>query len=240
MTSAERKNYRASSKSWLSAAKFIEKRKTPALAPTNCDLYHYAGNNPVKYTDPDGKNIIIDGDSDNRGIILSLINSLSETQYKYTETNELEIDNTKINEKGSSIYSNAINNLINNGQTRIQLGNTYRNENDEQVPLPLAAIDGKPQAGYTYGSTEAKIMHINITGEEASVFPTARWFAATSTPAEILMHELACHAEPRIMGNRGNAVYIENTIRHELYVKSNGHAPLQRMPDNTHGTHGNN
>ena len=55
MTSAERKNYRASSKSWLSAAKFIEKRKTPALAPTNCDLYHYAGNNPVKYTDPDGK-----------------------------------------------------------------------------------------------------------------------------------------------------------------------------------------
>ena len=54
MTSAERKNYRASSKSWLSTVKFVEKRKKSALASTNCDLYHYAGNNPVKYTDPDG------------------------------------------------------------------------------------------------------------------------------------------------------------------------------------------
>ena len=52
---AERKNYQSSSKNWLSAVKFAEKRRIRLGAPANCDLYHYAGNNPVKYTDPDGR-----------------------------------------------------------------------------------------------------------------------------------------------------------------------------------------
>ena len=37
--------------------------------------------------------------------------------------------------------------------------------------------------------------------------------------SEILMHELAGHAEPRIMGNIGNAIDIENSIRLELSQK---------------------
>ena len=49
------KNCRDFSKSWLSAAKFAETRRIRLAAHTNCDLYHYAGNNPVKYTDPDGR-----------------------------------------------------------------------------------------------------------------------------------------------------------------------------------------
>ena len=49
------KNCRNFSRNWLSAVKFAEKRRIRLAASANCDLYHYAGNNPVKYTDPDGK-----------------------------------------------------------------------------------------------------------------------------------------------------------------------------------------
>ena len=51
------KRYIEYSQNWLSAVKFAETRRKSALRPSNGSLYHYAGNNPVKYTDPDGKSI---------------------------------------------------------------------------------------------------------------------------------------------------------------------------------------
>ncbi len=30
-------------------------RQKRIVGPKNCNLYHYAGNNPIKYTDPDGR-----------------------------------------------------------------------------------------------------------------------------------------------------------------------------------------
>ena len=55
MTETERKFYQNSSKSWLSAVRSMETRGKKQLLPSNGNLYHYGGNNPVKYTDPDGK-----------------------------------------------------------------------------------------------------------------------------------------------------------------------------------------
>ncbi len=54
MRNAERRFYTQNSHNWLPAVKFTETRRKLRLVPTNGNLYHYGGNNPVKYTDPDG------------------------------------------------------------------------------------------------------------------------------------------------------------------------------------------
>ena len=205
----------------------------------------YVSNDPINSIDlwglcevSDSENvsgIIIEGDNYSKVLILEYLNSLSETQYKIVE-NMLDIDDG-INEKGSRIYSSVINNLMKYGKTTIQIADTYKNEKGEQIPLPLGP-DGYKQPGYTYGSNSAKVMNVTITGTEANIIPTGEGFANKATPAEVLMHELACHAEPRIMGNMGNAIEIENSIRLELSEKNDGKGPLQRMADETHGTHG--
>ena len=55
MRNAEKKFCTQNSHNWLSAVKFAETCRKLRPVPTNANLYHYAGNNPVKYTDPDGK-----------------------------------------------------------------------------------------------------------------------------------------------------------------------------------------
>ena len=59
MTETERKFYQNSSKSWLSVVRSMETRWKKQLLPSNGNLYHYAGNSPVRYTDPDGRELII-------------------------------------------------------------------------------------------------------------------------------------------------------------------------------------
>lgn len=55
MRNAERKFYTQNSHNWLPAVKFTETRRKLRLVPTNGNLYHYGGNNPLRYIDPDGR-----------------------------------------------------------------------------------------------------------------------------------------------------------------------------------------
>ena len=55
MENSCRKKYKQSPKKWISASSYPEFRRHLRLIPANAGLFHYAGNNPVRYIDPDGR-----------------------------------------------------------------------------------------------------------------------------------------------------------------------------------------
>ncbi len=63
------KKFAASSKNWVTTLNSLEMQLKKQVRPQNSNLYAYAANNPVKYTDPDGNYLEVTDNGDGTYVI---------------------------------------------------------------------------------------------------------------------------------------------------------------------------
>ena len=90
MENSCRKKYKPSPKKWIPASRRTGFRRNSALVPANAGLFHYAGNNPVRYIDPDGK-IVISLNAKNNTSLEKVIQSVCGSDFHFVG-NELKCD----------------------------------------------------------------------------------------------------------------------------------------------------
>jgi RHS repeat-associated protein len=186
----------------------------------NLHLYHYAGNNPVKYIDPDGNEIIIAQQKD-RIPLLKMINSVSAQKYNVDSSGNLIQDGNKKN----SIF----------GIGRSQEFSDRLQEGIESTSIISLGISDKIPGGSESGKVEEYdvaeggggrtseifgFVYVRITGKNSpNGIKMKDGSEKTYNPTEILVHELVGHAIPRVTHNNGNAVDKENAVRNEMHWK---------------------
>jgi hypothetical protein len=187
----------------------------------NLHLYHYAGNNPLKYTDPDGNEISIPNEKD-RIPLLKMINSVSSDKYTVDQNGNLARDGNKKNGifgiGRSQEFSNRLqegigsSSLINIGISDTIFGGT---ESGTVATNYDVAEGGGGITSQVFG-----FIYVRITGEDSPGSVKMKdGSEKTYSPTEILVHELVGHAIPRVTQNNGNAIDKENVVRKEMHWK---------------------
>jgi hypothetical protein len=187
----------------------------------NLHTYHYAGNNPVKYVDPDGKNIHVP-DKEKRKEIEKKINSVSFYKYKFDEAGDLVRDGNKKN------------GLFGLGRSR-EFSDRLQEVVGPESPTIFVSISdtiitAKTDGGYEWTDVEEgdggkttkyeSLIFTAITGRNSpEKIPMKDGDKKEYTPTEILVHELVGHAIPRATNKNGNAIDNENKVRAQMRWK---------------------
>ena len=193
---------------WLS----VDPVKAEANQPVTFNRYHYATNNPYKFTDPDGREIRATNPAD-RARVERMINSMAVGVYRFNREGTLQqTQSSGDTSRFSSYYSGRLNQAIASENTiNVSIGNTYTTAHTGES----VQVNGGLTQALGNGLSDQNVM---ITGQSYTVdIQTSTGASLTETAASTLMHELVGHAIPGAVGqDTGNAVNNENKVRIEI------------------------
>ena len=181
----------------------------------------------MKYTDPDGREILILGDSDeDKQSLVDMINEYSYAKYKIADDGKTLVkDGNRTNGffgvNKSKYYSERLDEAIKSeNQITLLLSDIHFRPDGSIVPKISENHGGGVTSVVNGDNSKISVTVSPLGNDELSLInKNGSITTEKESPSEILVHELVGHAIPRATGWQGNAVDNENIVRAQCKLK---------------------